>query len=752
MIMKKRIVFVLFLVWGCLSASAQGRILSGEFFWGNIDPGNGNGVAFTAQDGNFGDAIEQLIANGQNVPNLTSPIRFNVRVKDYNNLWGPTYKKVVFLSSNLPTEYNVAVTQAEYFFGTTDPGSGLGTQLVVFDGNWNEAIEAASVSNANWNLSEGITVFNVRAKDGAGNWGPLFKKAISVQSQSSDLRLCKVQAAEFFFGTNDPGAGNATALLVLDGAWSDAIETAYQDNVTWNLSNGVTLFNVRVKDESNNWGPLYKKTMSVQSTPTNSRLCSVVAGEFFFGVNDPGAGSATTILAFDGNYNEAIEQAFQEGYAWSVQGNTNFNIRFKDEANQWGPIFKKAIFVNQAPTPRDWKITFAEYFFGIFDPGVGTGNIIVAFDGNLDQGVEVLLRSSLTWDQAAGSTLFNIRVKDETNKWGPVYKRTIFFNGDNPSVNLIAQGESISRCPEFSVTLDYVGPNGYNVVWENGVEGNSVTFTPSSSGYFSMYAYLGNSYLYDSIYVNIFNLPNAVVDPAGEILVCASSNVPLTASAGSNYSYQWYQDGVLIPGSTQQTYFPTQVGAYTVLVTDNNTTCQQLSSPTTFYLTTPIFPTGTVSTACNPGGVQLTAPVGTGNTYQWKRNGANISGATSATYLAATAGNYNVVVTNGQCESTSATTVDTNTGSTVNATISPEGNISLCDGGNVQLTAASGSGYTYQWKKDGVNIQGAVAQTYLATSAGSYTVQVTATGCSLTSAATILQVGTTVIPSVSITA
>jgi len=329
-------------------------------------------------------------------------------------------------------------------------------------------------------------------------------------------------------------------------------------------------------------------------------------------------------LAFDGAYDDALEQAFQAGYAWNVNGTTLFNIRFKDESNQWGPVYKKTVVVNETPTPRDWKITFAEYFFGIFDPGAGTGNVIVAFDGNLDNGVEILLRSSLTWEQTSGSTLFNIRVKDESNQWGPVFKRTIFFNGSNPTVNLISQGESISRCPDFSVTLDYVGPNGYNVVWENGTIGNTVTFTPTASGYFSMYAYLGNSYLYDSIYVNIYSLPDALINPAGEILVCASSNVLLTASAGTNYSYQWYQNGNIITGSTQQTYFPTQVGAYTVLVTDNTTTCQQLSSPTTFYLTAPIFPTGTVSTSCNPNGVELTAPIGTGNTYQWKKNGTNI--------------------------------------------------------------------------------------------------------------------------------
>jgi len=259
MIMKKRIIFILFLVWGSILGNAQGRILSGEYFWGSIDPGNGNGTAFTAQDGSFGEVIEQIIANGQTVPNLSSPARFNVRVKDYNNLWGPTYKKVIFLTTNLPTAYNVSVTQAEYFFGSVDPGAGSATQLVVFDGNWNEAIETASSSNTSWNLTEGLKLFNVRAKDGLGNWGPLYKKTLSIQNPSANPRFCKIQAAEYFFGTTDPGTGSASTLLVLDGAWSDAVETAYKDNVSWSLSNGMTVFNVRVKDESNNWGPLFKK-------------------------------------------------------------------------------------------------------------------------------------------------------------------------------------------------------------------------------------------------------------------------------------------------------------------------------------------------------------------------------------------------------------------------------------------------------------------------------------------------------------
>ena len=750
--MKKRIFFVLFLLLGSLASEAQSRIIAGEYFWGTLDPGSGNGTAFTATDGTFSDVIESLVATGQTIPNMTSPIRFNVRVKDISNNWGPTFKKVIFLTTNLPTTNEVKVSQGEYFFGSSDPGQGNGTQLVVFDGNWNEAIESATALNATWSLSSGLHLFNIRSKDGNNLWGPLFKKTISVQSPSANPRLCKIQTGEFFFGVTDPGQGSGTTLLVLDGNWSDAVETALNSNVTWSLSNGMTLFNVRVKDESNNWGPVFKKTLSVQSPPT-FRLVKVTAGEFYFGTFDPGQGTGTTILAFDGEYNDALEQAFSQGYAWNFSGaSTLFNIRFKDESNQWGPVYKKTVFRDELPTARGLNITFAEYYFGVFDPGAGTGNVIVAFDGNFDSAMEILLRNHLTWENQSGSTLFNIRVKDETNKWGPVFKRTIFFNGANPAVNLITQGETISRCPTFPVTLSYAGPLGFNVTWENGTTGNEVTFVPDASGYFTVMANLGNEYLYDSIYVNVYALPPANITPAGDILVCASSNVMLTANSGTNYSYVWYYNDAVIPGETMINYLPTQIGAYKVRVTDNTTTCQQTSSPTTFYLTSPIFPTGTVTTACNPNGVLLTGPVGSGNTYQWKKNGAAISGATSGTYLATTAGNYQVTVTNGQCVSTSSTTTVTTTGSTVVSTITPSGTQSICAGGSVVLTASTGTGYTYQWNKDGVAIVGATSGTYTATTSGAYTVTVTATGCSLTSSATNVVLGTPVTPSVSISA
>jgi len=74
------------------------------------------------------------------------------------------------------------------------------------------------------------------------------------------------------------------------------------------------------------------------------------------------------------------------------------------------------------------------------------------------------------------------------------------------------------------------------------------------------------------------------------------------------------------------------------------------------------------------------------------------------------------------------------------ATITPASATTFCTGGSVVLNANTGSGYTYQWKKDNNNIQGATSASYTATTAGSYTVEVTANSLSTTSAATTITV------------
>jgi uncharacterized spore protein YtfJ len=231
--------------------------------------------------------------------------------------------------------------------------------------------------------------------------------------------------------------------------------------------------------------------------------------------------------------------------------------------------------------------------------------------------------------------------------------------------------------------------------------------------------------------------PTAAITPGGATTFCQGGNVVLNASMGA--SYQWNKDGVAISGATAATYTATTAGDYTVTVTTNS--CPATSATTT--ITVNPLPTATITpggatTFCQGGNVVLSAPAGAGYSYQWSKGGVTIKGApgTAPTYTATTAGDYTVTVTANGCPVTSAaTTVTVNPLPT--ATITLGGATTFCQGSNVVLSAPTGTGYSYQWNKGGVAINGATAATYTASTSGDYTVTVTnATDCTVTSGAT----------------
>ncbi|HNR18929.1 MAG TPA: metallophosphoesterase [Bacteroidia bacterium] len=309
----------------------------------------------------------------------------------------------------------------------------------------------------------------------------------------------------------------------------------------------------------------------------------------------------------------------------------------------------------------------------------------------------------------------------------------------------ISAGGSTNICSGNSVLLSVNNViSGYVYQWKNnGVDITGATATSysanSSGSYSCSVSGTCGTASSNSISVNVEST-TASITPAGTVTVCNGASTTLTANTGIGYSYQWKLGGANISGATNISYSSNVAGSYTVDVTG---TCGTVTSSSTTIINSP----GAISISPSPSttfcaglSFQLTATTGTGYTYQWVRNGINISSATNSTLTSANAGSYTVKITqNGLCTTTSSTTVVTQINNPV-PTISPSTAQTICSGSQLTFSTNNFAGVVYQWQKNGIDISGATLQNYNATTSGTHRVRQTANGCTKSSASVSLNV------------
>ncbi len=246
--------------------------------------------------------------------------------------------------------------------------------------------------------------------------------------------------------------------------------------------------------------------------------------------------------------------------------------------------------------------------------------------------------------------------------------------------------------------------------------------------------------------ITIYAIPSIpVITAGGPTTFCQGENVVLSTTNVQGLSYQWQKNGSNIAGATGYTYTATTTGSYTVIVTNSNNCSAQSVATSVTVNPLPALPVVTASgptTFCQGGNVILSTTNLSGLTYQWQKNGSNISGATGTTYTATTSGTYTVIATNNNnCSSTStATTITINPLPSIPIIIAGGATI-FCQGENVVLSTNNVSGLSYQWQQNGSNISGATGTTYTATTAGTYTVIATNNNnCSSTAVTTTVTV------------
>ncbi len=140
-------------------------------------------------------------------------------------------------------------------------------------------------------------------------------------------------------------------------------------------------------------------------------------------------------------------------------------------------------------------------------------------------------------------------------------------------------------------------------------------------------------------------------------------------------------------------------------------------------------------TICSGFAVQLSTASVSGVTYTWRRDGTPISGASQATYNASASGSYTVGVTQSGCTTTSDPVIVTVSQPPV-AVILTGASVQACEGAGEVLAAQDVTGASYQWKRNGNAIPGAITNMWTAMEAGLYTVVVTLNTCSTESTPT----------------
>ncbi|HKR05605.1 MAG TPA: T9SS type A sorting domain-containing protein [Bacteroidia bacterium] len=288
--------------------------------------------------------------------------------------------------------------------------------------------------------------------------------------------------------------------------------------------------------------------------------------------------------------------------------------------------------------------------------------------------------------------------------------------------------------------------DGYNITPHS----NGSTFLAVQSGDYSVEIVneFGCHSFSDTIHAGSSPIPYGTVSPATAFF-CPGDSALITLQTYNINMIQWLKNDIAFSPPDPHSFYVNTNGQYTVIMTNpisgcflkkqNAVTAWSYSQPYTIITATGL------TTGCEGKKVKLNAYSSSSYHYEWLKNGIELTGTGTHKYFynASETGLYQVRIT----DITTGCTATTVNGITITinplpvATITPQGPVTFCAGDSVVLSANTGSGLTYKWKKNSGFITGATAIDYAALTAGNYQVQVTNSfSCSTTSAAVTVSV------------
>ncbi len=389
---------------------------------------------------------------------------------------------------------------------------------------------------------------------------------------------------------------------------------------------------------------------------------------------------------------------------------------------------------------------------------------------------------------AAGSTTCTISAWDGTNATGNTAKINVIFSisggvtATAPTITTQPSSQTVNAGASVTFTVAASGSpaptfqwqkNGANVAGatsatlslSNVQAADAGTYTAIATNSAGSATSSGAVLTVQTLPANV--APSITTQPVSQS-VTAGASVTFTGAASGTPAptYQWQKNGANVAGATSASLTLGNVqlgdaGSYVLVATNSAGTASSASATLNVQPLTvaPSFTTQPTSQTATVGGAVSFSAAATGTpapSYQWRKDGASLPGATNATLSLsnvqpADAGAYTVVASNSAGSATSSAATLTvqaapppNTAPTI--TTQPASQSATVGGSATFSVSASGNpAPTYQWQFNGSPIAGATNATLVlsglqASDAGNYRVVVTNSAGSAASNVAVLSV------------
>lgn len=218
----------------------------------------------------------------------------------------------------------------------------------------------------------------------------------------------------------------------------------------------------------------------------------------------------------------------------------------------------------------------------------------------------------------------------------------------------------------------WTGPNGFSSTAQN----PTLPATIAAAGTYTVTVTNAGCTAIGTTTVVVNN--NPIVDAGADQTVCSGTNVTLSATGATTYTWD--------NGVTQGVAFAPAVGTVTYTVTGTTSGCTGTDQVVVTVNPIPTVNAGTDVSICSAGSTTLTATGAT--TYSWSPGGQTTA---SITVSPASTTTYTVTGTSNGCSSSDVVTVTVLSNAPINAGV----DVSICEGQSTTLTATGGTQYVW---------------------------------------------------------